>query len=610
LFAKNGVHLLGGDRENPSNPASETRLTGMQHAVETVGSGAHTTLRRDLVSIERERFDVAVVGAGIYGAWVALDAAQRGLKVVLVDKGDFGGATSANSQRIVHGGVRYLQHGDLKRMRESIRERSVLLRVAAHLVRPMPCLVATEGYGLRGRMALGAALRINDVVSWDRNRGVPVSRRLPSGRIVSRRHVLQRFPLLFSEDINGGIVFYDAQVADSERLCLCIIRSASLAGAKIANHVRVTGFLRQDRAVVGLEAEDCLSGDAFPIHSRVVLNCTGPWAAETLALPRGLGHRESCRARFPVFKAVVLLTKPIVEQEAVALAGEAGYRDESELIVKGFRNYFVTPWQNGSLIGTFYAPFENHPDHLRVTPDEIVGYLQRFNRACPGLELAYEDVNNVFVGLLPCERRGRSSSELIYAKHYRIVDHEREDGTAGRITVVGVKWTTARGVAEKAVDLASHKLGVPVGLCRTHELPLFGGDLGDPESFVSAQSTFKPEGIDEDSFAHLLDIYGTAYGEVLRLGDGDSMTFRRISEKLPETVAEVRHSVRAEMALTLSDLVFRRTALGKSGWPGFGCLNFCADLMAEELGWSAGEKQCQVEKVKQAFEGLGVAHGW
>jgi len=571
---------------------------------------AGAMLRRDLAAVERERFDVAVVGAGIYGAWVALDAAQRGLKVVVVDQGDFGGATSANSQRILHGGMRYLQHGDLKRMRESIRERSVLLRVAPHLVRPMPCLAATEGYGLRGRIALGAAIRINDVVSWDRNRGVPVSRRLPRGRIVSRRHVLQRFPQLFTEGISGGVVFYDAQVVDSERLCLCIIRSASLAGAEVANHVRVTGLLRQNRAVVGLEAEDCLSGVSFPIHSGVVLNCTGPWAGETLALPGGSAQRESCLARFPIFKGVVLLTKPIVEHEAVALAGEAGYRDEAELIVKGYRNYFVTPWRDGSLVGTFYARFEDHPDHLRVTPDEIVRYLQRFNRSCSGLELAYEDVKSVFVGLLPCERRRKSSSELIYAKHYRIVDHEKQEGAAGLITVAGVKWTTARGVAKKAVDLASRTLGVPVRHSRTHEIPLFGGDLGDPESFVSSQSTSRPEGIDEDSFAHLLNTYGTAYGDVLRCGESDSNTFRRLSGKRPEIVAEVRHAVRAEMALTLSDLVFRRTGLGKSGWPGFDCLNVCADLMAAELSWSETEKQRQIEKVVKVFEGLGVAHGW
>jgi glycerol-3-phosphate dehydrogenase len=280
------------------------------------------------------------------------------------------------------------------------------------------------------------------------------------------------------------------------------------------------------------------------------------------------------------------------------------------LIVKGFRNYFVTPWHEGSLIGTFYAPFENHPERLQVTPAEIVRYLQKLKRACPGLELAYEDVNSAFVGLLPCERPSEPSSELIYAKHYRIVDHEKEDGTAGPITVVGVKWTTARDVAEKAVDLASHKLGVPVDVCRTHELPLFGGDLGDPESFVSSQLTFKPEGIDDDSFAHLLNTYGTAYGEVLRLGGGDSSALRRLSEKRPTIVAEVRHAVRAEMAFTLSDLVFRRTALGKSGWPGYACLNACADLMAEELGWSASEKQGQIEKVKQVFEKQGVAHGW
>lgn len=580
----------------------------MHHAVESAGSRMSAGLRRDLARIERERFDVAVVGAGIYGAWAALDAAQRGLKVVLVDQGDFGGATSANSQRIVHGGIRYLQHGDLRRMRESIRERSVLLRVAPHLVRPMGCLVATEGHGLRSRMVLGLAGLVNDAVAWDRNRGVAVSRRLPRTRIVPRRDVLARFPLLFSQRIDGGVLFHDAQVADSERLCLCIIRSASLAGAEVANYVRVTGFPGRRGGVAVLEAEDRATGGSFSIESRVVLNCTGPWAAETLASWGDASGREACRERYPVFKALVLVTRPIVEHVAVALPGEGGYRDEAELIVKGYRNYFVTPWSNASLVGTFYSRFEGHPDHLRVVPGEIGSCLQRFNGACAGLELSEEDVKGVFVGLLPAER-GSSPSEPVYAKHYRIVDHDEEGGAAGCITVVGVKWTTARDVARRAIDLAARKIGVAVRPCRTHEVPLYGGDLGDPERFVASESPSRPRGIAADSFAHLLGTYGAAYREVLGGSGSDPDRLRRLSAARPEIVAEVRHAVRAEMALALTDLVLRRTGVARSGWPGFACLEQCADLMAEERGWSAEEKQRQVEQVRRIFEGLGVAHG-
>jgi glycerol-3-phosphate dehydrogenase len=582
----------------------------MRHAVQIADLRTTPTLRRDLAAIERERFDVAVLGAGIFGAWAALDAAQRGLKVALVEQGDFGGATSANSQRIVHGGIRYLQHGDLLRMRESIRERSVLLRVASHLVRPMGCLLAAEGHGLRSRTVLSAANLVNDVMGWDRNRGVAASRRLPRGRILSRRDVLQRHPLLFSERITGGIVFYDAQVMDSERLCLSVIQSASRAGAAVANHVRVTGFLRQKRAVAGVEVEDRLTGDSFPIRARVVINCTGPWTARTLALPGGPAEGDSGSARYPVFKAVVLLTRPIVEDEAVALPGEPGYRDEAELIVKGYRNYFVTPWRDGSLIGTFYAPFADHPDRLRVTPDEIVDHLRRFNRVCPGLELAYEDVKRVFVGLLPSEPNRRPSSELIYAKHYRIVDHAEQDGAAGCITVMGVKWTTAREVARRSVDLAVRRLGASVRRSQTHTEPILGATRDDPVRFAASESARRPETIDEESFAHLLDTYGTTYRDVLGAGGDDFQPHRRLCDGRPEIVAEVLHAVRSEMALTLPDLVFRRTGLGRSGWPGLACLDACAGLMATELGWTANEKQQQVAKVKQAFEQLGVAHGW
>ncbi len=567
------------------------------------------TLRRDPARLAAEPFDVAVVGAGIHGAWAALDAAQRGLRVALVDQGDFGGATSANSQRIVHGGLRYLQHGDLARMRESIRERSVLLRVAPHLVRPMACVVPTEGLGLRSRLVLGTASLMNDALSWDRNRRLSDSRRLPRGRLLSRAEVLERFPLLSHARLDGGLLFHDAQVSDSERLCLCVVHSASRAGAEVANHVRVTGLLRERGSVVGLDAEDRLTGDTFSVRAGLVLNCTGPWTAETLTLSGDPAARQARRARYPVFKAVVLLTRPIVEHGALAVAGEAGHRDDAEIFAKGFRNYFVTPWHDASLIGTFYAPFEDHPDHLRVTPDEIAGHLEAFDGACPGLGLGYDDVRHVFAGLLPATCAPGASPEPIYAKRHRIVDHEREDGTPGCISAVGVKWTTARRVAAEAVDLAARKLGVAVRESRTHDTPLFGGDLDDPEGFAASPAVSRPEGLDAASFAHLLATYGTAYTDVLRGDDADASRFRRLHPQRPEIAAEARHAVRSEMALTLCDLVFRRTGLAKGGWPGLACLEACAGIMAEELGWSAAERQRQVDEVRQAFQALGVAHG-
>ena len=218
-----------------------------------------------------ERFDVLVVGAGVYGAWVALDAAQRGLKVALVDRGDFGAATSANSQRILHGGFRYLQHADFKRMRESIRERSTVMRRMPHLVEPQGFLVPTTPRGVQRKTLMRIALKMNDWVSHDRNRGLPASKQLGAGQILSKAACLTRAPGLDPDDVTGGAVFYDGQIVNSERLVLSVVQSAAAAGATVANHVNVDGFIRDgDARVLGVHATDVLTGNPLEIRSALI----------------------------------------------------------------------------------------------------------------------------------------------------------------------------------------------------------------------------------------------------------------------------------------------------------------------------------------------------
>jgi glycerol-3-phosphate dehydrogenase len=568
-----------------------------------------SSLRRDLERLKQQEFDVLVVGAGIYGAWATLDAARRGLSVALVDQKDFGHATSANSQRIVHGGLRYLQHGDLKRMRESIRERSTLLRVAPHLVRPMPFLVPAEGHGLRSRLVLSSAVRVNDLLSCDRNRGLPVSRRLPRSDSLSPESMLASFPGFDEARLSGGVRFYDAEVHDSERMCLSILRSAREAGAEIANYVKVTRFSRRGDRVVGVEATDEVGGAELSIRARLVVGCTGPWTAGTLALGGEDAAEAKHAAEFPVFKAVVLVTRPVVGEAAVALAGPAGYHDAAELLTKGFRNFFVTPWRDRSLVGTFYEPHDGGVEDLRVTRGELCGYLDEFRTVCPKVELQPEDVKFVFAGLLPRATGPRAAEELIYAKQYSILDHERVDGVPGRITVNGVKWTTARDVAAKAVDLVLRRLDRPRVPCRTGDRPLHGGDMDDPERYRSARLADRPDGLSAESLNHLLDHHGTRHDDVLHWCREQPDLMEPLVPDRPTIRAQVVHAVRTEMAQTLSDVIFRRTALGTTGWPGRDCVDACAGIAAGELGWDASETARQIDEVEDGYERWGLDHG-
>jgi glycerol-3-phosphate dehydrogenase len=241
-------------------------------------------MRRDLARLAERRFDLLVVGAGIHGACVARDAALRGLRVAVVDRGDFGGATSHNSFKLIHGGLRYLQHLDLLRVRQSLAERRFWLRAAAHLIRPLRFVIPTYGHGSRGREALWLALHMHDLIGFDRSRGLPPCQRVPPGRVLSRDEVLGLIPGLSDDRVTGGAAWYDGQMEDADRVLLECILDAAAADAEVANYVAAAGMLGDAEQVDGIRARDLLTDDEFEIRAALTVNCAGPWVAELLRL--------------------------------------------------------------------------------------------------------------------------------------------------------------------------------------------------------------------------------------------------------------------------------------------------------------------------------------
>ena len=556
--------------------------------------------------LARRTPEVVVIGGGVYGAWTALGAARRGLDTVLVEQDDFCSATSASSQRIVHGGLRYLQHGDLPRMRESIRERRTLLRAAPHLVRPLPCLVPTYGIGLQSRAALAAALAVNDLVGLDRNRGVPAPRRIPHGRLVSRQRCLELFDGFARDGLTGGAVFWDAIVLDSERLVLAVLRSAVAAGARLANHTRARRLLVREGAVCGVELEDRLDGGApFELPARAVVSCTGPWSAATLALDGSAECERALASRFPLLKGTVLVTRPVVGEMAVALAGRPGYSDDAAWLAKGYRNYFVTPWRGRSLVGTFYEPYDGDPDELRLGPGDLARCVAEFGEVCPGAGLRPEDVHHAFVGLVPAEPSSRSADPQ-YAKRFTVIDHAAIGGTRGRVTVVGVKWTTARDVAARAVERVSRILGRGPARGEETASELHGGGLADPERALDAAERLAPPGVGKESLAHLLLSYGAAWSEVVAAAASRDELLRPLAPATAQIGAEVVHAVRVESARRLCDVVFRRIGLGTTGPPPREALARAAELMAGELGWDGARVARELDDVAAAYRRVGI----
>ena len=553
-------------------------------------------MRRDLSHLATADFDVIVIGGGICGAAAAWDAAQRGLSVALLERADFSGATSAESLKVVHGGIRYLQHLDVVRVRESSRERSALLRIAPHLVHPMPFVVPTYGHGMQGSEALGAAFVILSLLTPDRNRGIAdPARRVPRGYLVSRGKVLEWFPGLERERLTGAGVFYDGQMFNPPRLVWAFVRSALKAGAAAANYCEVTGFLRRDRRVTGVVVEDRLGGDRFEVRGRAVINAAGPYADALLA-------RSGIRPRagnVPFSRDMALvIRRPLVTGRALAL--QTRYHDPSAVLSRGRRHIFLVPWLGSTLIGVSSAIWRDAPDALRVTDAEVDGFLAEINEADPGLGLTRADVGLVMAGLLPIDQGNEADGNVSFGKRPLLVDNARTDGVDGLVTAIVNRYTVARGTAEEAVDMVVRKLGRAAPRSRSSVTPLYGGLVRRFDELVRQVAADLPPGLPAVIAERLAHNHGSAYGDVLR----EARERSDWNQPIPGTAvlrAEVIHAIRSEMACRLGDCVFRRTDLASTGDPGPVALEAAADLAAGELGWSPARRAEELREVRARF---------
>jgi glycerol-3-phosphate dehydrogenase len=551
-------------------------------------------MRRDLAALTEAEFDLLVVGGGISGAAIAWDAAQRGLSVALVERGDFGAATSANSLKIVHGGIRYLQHLDLRRLRESSRERRTLLRIAPHLVHPLPVVVPTFGHGRRGAGVLAAGFLLFNTLTSDRNAGVSdPARRIPPARLISRRELLDWHPSLDHPQLTGGGVFWDGQLSNPPRLVWEFIRTAGRAGAVAANYCTVIGFLRRGTRINGVVVHDRLGGHRFEARARVVVNAAGPFAEQ---LYRDIGLRRDGRVPLSRDLAVVI-RQPLVREQALAI--QTRYRDPNALLSRGPRHLFVVPWRGVTLIGVNSVIYRGDPNALTVTQQEIQEFLDEINHAEPTLGLTPDDVALVLAGLLPVSADSLVNGNISFGKRPLIVDNAKSDGVEGLITAITNRYTIARLVAERAVDLVCRKLGKRTA-SRTAETPLYGADFGSVAELVHEVVGTTRGQLMPEIAERLARNHGSAYGDILRVMTQAPDCGATIGGS--ETLnAEVIHAVRAEMAVKLADCVFRRTELGTAGDPGYEALETCARLMGRELGWSADRIGVELADVRVQF---------
>jgi glycerol-3-phosphate dehydrogenase len=548
-------------------------------------------MKRNIQALTAQDYDLIIVGGGINGAACAWDATLRGLKVALLERKDFGWATSSNSAKIAHSGSRYLQHFDFKRMRESIRERNLLHERAPHLVNSQPYVMPLYGHGIKGRETTAIYFKAYDLCSLDRQWSKDPARRIPNSRIISTAELLKIAPEINRENLTGGVIWYEGQMHNTERLLFSHLRAAAERGAQIANCVEVTGFTKSGNCITGVEAKDLIGGEVFSLKTKAVINASGPWIVNTLKLTDSPLKKQPVHAS----KALSLLTRPFLEGNyALTFPIRPMYKDRQAVLDKKASLSFAIPWRGYSLIGSLHLSCDEDPDKVTITEQEIQDYIDMINEGYPAAKLTREDVRHVLWGIVPADSAG-SAAPL---KHYEIVDHA-QDEIERLVSVVGVKFTTSRDVAEKTLDLICQKIGKST-TCTTAEVPLWGGDIEYLNEFKHQVIQAESARFSEAVILRLIDTYGSQYQKPLAyIAENPEW-----AEVVPDTLilkAEVIHAIRDEMATTLSDVVLRRTDLASLEYPGEETLRICAELMAKELGWNESRIQAEIHEVSQAY---------
>jgi glycerol-3-phosphate dehydrogenase len=575
-----------------------------------------------LAAMSQDEFDVVVVGGGITGAGVALDAAARGYSVALLERADYASGTSSRSSKLVHGGLRYLQNFDLGLVREALLERRLMVALAPHLVRPLP-LVVPAFDGARPDRLMGVGLNLYDVMSVERETlrsrrgrrarsergqangsgaagepGVAGRSPQPDGgeswsperhRVISGEEVLELLPALATREPTSGYLFYDCQT-DDVRLVLTVLGEAERFGAVCANRVGVTGLLERDGRACGVQALDGESGARFEVRAANVVNATGVWADELR--PQEL-HDEAELPRIRPSRG----THVTIRNDDLPLVGGA-------IVPAGAgRSIFALPWLGHTLVGTTDNDYEGPLDHIHPSRADIDYLLEAVNGFF-GTTLDPSQLTGAFAGVRPLISTGDPKKSVDISRKAELYET-----SSGMITITGGKLTTWRRMAKMTVDRLVER-DARDAPCRTHEIPL--------GQAINVDELPRVEGVPAESYGPLASRYGHAAHDVLALAAERGELAQPIVAGLPDLLAEVALAARREQARSIGDVLLRRTRLGllaareleappapdSGAEPG--PVQRVGDVIARELGWDAGRLAVELGRFAEEADAEGI----
>jgi glycerol-3-phosphate dehydrogenase len=536
-------------------------------------------------SPERPSYDVIVIGGGINGSGIALDLARAGYSVLLLERQDFGSGTTSRSTKLVHGGLRYLEHGEFALVFESLREREALLHLAPHLVRPLTFVLPVRRGDRRSPFVIRLGLWLYDLLSFRKS--------LRRHHGLSRDTLARLEPYLSREDLAAAFTYQDAQVVYPERLTIENVLAARRAGAHVRNYAEVVGLLRRGDTVHGVRFYDRVEDTAREAEARLVINAAGPWVDGVLRM----GVPEASR-RIGGTKGSHLVIDFHGRGPRHAVYAQA--RTDG-------RPFFIIPWEGCHLVGTTDIRFEGDPADVRATPDEVAYLLEETNLLFPDAALSPDDVLYTYSGVRPLPYTERGPEAAITRRHL-IYDHEKADGVRGIISVIGGKLTTYRSLSSQVLRAVRRRLGDgrAAGQGRG-PLP----DLADLPPAEAIPELALHHGVTPESMRRLVDLYGGRYHLPLDAAADRPELREPFCPDNPDLAAELVYAVEQEEARTLADVLLRRTGIGWRPCRGLDCAETAAAVLGRHAGWNAARQVLEVrqyrDEVKRALPRPGEA---
>ena len=525
-------------------------------------------------------FDVIVIGAGINGAGIARDAAMRGLRVLLLDKGDISSGTTQWATRLIHGGLRYLQHYEFPLVRESLHDRERLFHIAPHLVRPLGFLVPIYDYMEHGKLLVQLGMFFYDALSFDKSVG--------NHKMYSAQQTLEHYPSLNPDGLKGAAFYYDGQAEYAERIAVESAVSAREHGAVVLNYARADRLITENGSVTGIEFTDMLDDEHHAARAPVTVNVAGPWVDEVLA---GLeGRSEERMIGGTKGSHLVVNAFPGAPQSALYVEARGDGRP-----------YFIVPWNGRYLIGTTDYRYDGDLDYVSAGEDEIDYLIDETNRVIPEADLSREKILFTYSGVRPLPYQAEGAEGSVTRSHV-IYDHDDKDPEiGGLISIIGGKLTTYPTLSRQTVDKVYGKLHLHAPKSRADRVPLPGGATPDFETFAA---NFKAtSGLTEDLAERLLKLYGVRAPDVLaEAGEDASLRMPLVSPFTLETGvigAEILYAFRREMAQTLADVLLRRTMVGMGPNVALDVDEAAAGVAVKHLGWDEQRAKREVQNYRE-----------